>query len=54
MTDTPPKDITPALDALDALPDAQRARVTETAKASQALAPAPSMHLTLKGDTLEI
>ena len=54
MTDTPPKDMTPALDALDSLPDAQRTKVTETAKAAAALAPAPSMRLTLKGDTLEI
>jgi len=54
MTDTPPKDMTPALDALDSLPDAQRTKVTEIAKAAQALAASPPMRLTLKDGTLEI
>jgi hypothetical protein len=50
----PPKDMPPALDALDSLPDAQRAKVTEIAKAAQALAASPPMRLTLKDGTLEI
>ncbi len=54
MTTPSPPDIAAALNALESLPEAQRERITEIAKASAALAPAPSMRLTLKGDTLEI
>jgi hypothetical protein len=54
MTEKPPTDMACTLDALDNLSEAQRATVTETAKAALALSPSPSMRLTLKGDTLEI
>ncbi len=54
MTDTSPPDMPPDLNALESLPEAQRERITETAKASQALASAPPMRLTQKGDTLQI
>jgi hypothetical protein len=54
MTDTPPKDMTPALDAVDRLPDAKRNRVAETAQRVQASIAAPSMSLSIKGDTLTI
>lgn len=54
VKDKLPPDLTPALDALDRLPEAQRARATETAKAAHAHAAAPPMRLKLKGDTLEV
>ncbi len=54
MTDTSPPDMTQALKALDSLPEAQRARVSGTVKATLANPVAPSMRLTFKGDTLEI
>ena len=54
MTDTSPPDMTQTLKAFDGLPEAQRARVADTVKATLANPVAPSMRLTLKGDTLVI
>ena len=54
MTDTPPQNDTQLAEALDRVPPAMRERATQTAKATLAKLSAPSMRLTMKGDTLEI
>lgn len=54
MTDTSPPDMTPALEAFDSLPKAQRARLSATVKATLENPVSPPMCLTLKDGTLEI
>ncbi len=54
MKDTSPRNDTELTEALDRVPPALRERATLTAKATVAQASAPSMKLTMKGDTLEI
>lgn len=54
MTDNPRQSDTQLTEALDRVPPAMRERASLTAKATLAKASAPSMKLTMKGDTLEI